>query len=409
MLHLAQGHTRNKRPDPEGFESQSVRPHLPLQFAHGGCASFTHLSPLMTSFNTSVYGGSRDLSNYEGPRFYPSSSGGVSVMSSMAGSVLPTSLDSSESFPPAMVINPVAPAIPSATSVLVLAAQPTATTVKVEQAPPQTIKDRPFNLGIKSILDKETWTNVKKVINAHLLCPPYWPGLSKQLITTAENAAASSWWEEVVTFFCKLPVSDMFVKMPKFDGKGFEMLAYIDSHFNPSGAVDSLSHIFDLINIKQNDDEPVVSLKACFSRVFLSLKMGGISIDSAVQVGFMLCALLSCYQAVVQEFCLGRHLLTAANLQTVIEQCINYDKGPQAGPVGKDCKVPKSPSANTAGTNVGEGKNAYKALVGKPFKYHFGHWKKALAENKSKCMFHHDTAWSLTTRLMIVPFSKSLE
>jgi hypothetical protein len=95
-------------------------------------------------------------------------------------------------------------------------------------------------------------------------------------ITTAENAAASGWWEEVVVFVCKPLVSE-FVEMLEFNRKGFEMLAYINSHFNPSGAVNSLSHIFHLIDIKQKDDKPVISIKARFSRVFLSLKMGGIS------------------------------------------------------------------------------------------------------------------------------------
>ncbi len=46
----------------------------------------------------------------------------------------------------------------------------------------------------------------------------------------------------------------------------------------------------------------MVSLKAQFSRVFAILKMGGISINLALQVGFMLRAFLSCYQAVIQEF-----------------------------------------------------------------------------------------------------------
>ncbi len=86
----------------------------------------------------------------------------------------------------------------------------------------------------------------------------------------------------MVAFFCKPPILDLVVEMPKFNGKGFEMLAHINNHFNPSGAVDTLNHIFDLINLKQKQDEPVVSLKVRFSRVFLSLKMGGISIDSAL-------------------------------------------------------------------------------------------------------------------------------
>ncbi len=83
------------------------------------------------------------------------------------------------------------------------------------------------------------------------------------------------------------------------------MLAYINNHFNPSAAVDTLSSIFDLIDLKQTEDKQVVSLKAQFLRVFATLKMGGISIDLALQVGLMLRALLSCYQAVIQEFRVG--------------------------------------------------------------------------------------------------------
>jgi len=99
--------------------------------------------------------------------------------------------------------------------------------------------------------------------------------------------------------------------------------------------------------------------------------MGGIRIDSALQVGFMLRALLHRYQAVVQEFCLGRHTLTEASLQAVVEQCTNYNKDPWKGPVGKDGKpMPRgTPSANVAGT---DSKNPYEALSAKSFNYHFG-------------------------------------
>jgi hypothetical protein len=71
------------------------------------------------------------------------------------------------------------------------------------------------------------------------------------------------------------------------------MIEYIDKYFNPSGAVDSLGCIFDLINIKQASNKLVVSLKVRFSQVFASLKMGGVDTGLALQVGFMLCALLS--------------------------------------------------------------------------------------------------------------------
>ncbi len=80
------------------------------------------------------------------------------------------------------------------------------------------------------------------------------------------------------------------------------MINYINKHFNPSGAVDSLGYIFDLIDIKQEPDELLVTLQVRFSPVFTSLKMGGMDIASALQVGFMLRALLSCYNTVVTDF-----------------------------------------------------------------------------------------------------------
>ena len=178
------------------------------------------------------------------------------------------------------------------------------------------------------------------------------------------------WWEEVIAFYCKPPVSDLFVEESRFDGKVFKMIAQIDQHFNPSGAVDLLGCIFDLIDIKQSDQESVITLKVCFLKIFSALKRGGISIDSALQVGFMLCVLLHRYQAVAQEFCIGRHSLSAASLQMVVEQCTNYDKDPWKGPIGKDGKIPcPTPSANPAGS---EGENPYNILSAKSFNYHFG-------------------------------------
>jgi hypothetical protein len=76
--------------------------------------------------------------------------------------------------------------------------------------------------------------------------------------------AASVWWEEVIAYFCEPPVSDMFVGKTCFDGKGFECIDYIDRHFHPSGAIDALGYIFDLIDIKQKDNKPVFPSK-CIS------------------------------------------------------------------------------------------------------------------------------------------------
>ncbi len=92
---------------------------------------------------------------------------------------------------------------------------------------------------------------------------------------------------------------DLFVEESCFDGKGFEMLNYIEKHFNLSSAIDLLGYIFDLIDIKQGADEPVVTLRVRFSRIFALLKMGGVDIGSALQVGFMLRSLLLRYSAVV--------------------------------------------------------------------------------------------------------------
>jgi len=185
-------------------------------------------------------------------------------MSSIAGSMIPTSSDSSESAP------------------------------SLDLAPPKptfqqmAIKDKPSDMGIKPITDKESWTDAKKIIDARLRRAPYWSRESKQLITTDANATASVWWEEVIAFYCKPPVLDLFVEESRFDGKGFEMIAHIDQHFNPSGTVNSMGYIFDLIHIKQLDQESVITLKARFSKIFSAPKMGGIRIDLALQVGFML-------------------------------------------------------------------------------------------------------------------------
>ncbi len=98
----------------------------------------------------------------------------------------------------------------------------------------------------KPITDMETWTDAKQIINAHLHQAPYWSGESKELVMTVSYATASVWWEEVIAFYCKLLVSDLFV-----EGKGFKMILHIDHH--SSGTVDSLGYIFDLIDIKQRD------------------------------------------------------------------------------------------------------------------------------------------------------------
>jgi hypothetical protein len=284
---------------------------------------------------------------------------GSSVPTSTPGSIVPTSMDSSLSKsllspPPDTDPPPITPAV---------------------YAP---IKDKPSDMGIKDIVDKDSWTDAKKVINACLRRAPFSPGPSKSLITTANNAVASAWWEEVIVYHCKPPVLDLFVEESCFDGKGFKMIAYIDAHFNPSEAVDSLGYVFDMIDIKQAPEESVVTLKACFSRIFTSLKMGGISINASLQVGFMLRTLCSAYQAVVQEVCLGCHSLSTASLQTVVEQCVLYNKDPWKGPVGHDGKPVRNPLANMA--DLGEHGDLYERIMAQIFGYHMNCWHKGVVQ-----------------------------
>jgi hypothetical protein len=105
-----------------------------------------------------------------------------------------------------------------------------------------------------------------------------------------ENLVVSARWEELLYFHLKPPVHDLFVEESRFDGKGFKMIENIDKYFNLSSAVNSLGYIFDLIDIKQASNEPVVTLKARFSQVFASLKMGGVDIRLALQL--VLCYVL---------------------------------------------------------------------------------------------------------------------
>jgi hypothetical protein len=182
---------------------------------------------------------------------------------------------------------------------------------------------------------------------------------------------ASAWWEEVIIYYCKPPVSDLFMEESHFDQKGSEMIAYIDAHFNPSGAIDSLRYIVDLIDIKQLANKLVVALKACFSQLFALMKMGGITINSLLQISFILRVLQVGYQAVVQEFCLGWHSLTSASIQTVNNQCILYNKDPWRGSVGCDGKPVHASSANAAAVPANkDSSNPYKVLSTKPYNYH---------------------------------------
>ncbi len=185
------------------------------------------------------------------------------------------------------------------------------------------------------------------------------------------------------------------------------MIEHIDKYFNSSGTVDSLSHMFDLIDIKQVQDESVITLKARFSRVLASLKMGGVAIDWALQVGFMLWALLSSYHGVVQDFRLGRHSLSTVTLQMVADQCVAYDKDPWKGPVDKTGKPIRTPSANAAGTS-GNKANPYEAMALCSFGLHVSCWHSGCKENSEKCMVCHNTSTKPAHHTKDCPILKQL-
>jgi hypothetical protein len=197
------------------------------------------------------------------------------------------------------------------------------------------IKDKPSNLGLKDITNKKSWIEGRKIIDACLHHLPYCPSvISKALVTMPENQAASSCWEEVIYYYVKPPVSNLFVENTQFDQEGIEMIAHIDQYFHPSGAIDSLGCIFQLTNIKEGKDEPVITLKEQFSCLFGSLKIGGLNIEPPLQVGFMLRSLLSTYHRVVNDFKLGCHSFTTALLQIVVDQALlrirTHGRGPSA-------------------------------------------------------------------------------
>jgi hypothetical protein len=111
-------------------------------------------------------------------------------MLSVAGSMLSPPLDSSDTATQAAPL----PTQHHSPAFLPLTDIPALAPVSSHPALPVTIKDKPSDMGMYPIIDKESWTKAKKIINARLRCTPYWPGESKELITMAANASASVWW-----------------------------------------------------------------------------------------------------------------------------------------------------------------------------------------------------------------------
>ncbi len=141
--------------------------------------------------------------------------------------------------------------LPSGDSVISV---PQSTFPSSPRSPPliTSIKDKPSDMGLKDITDKDLWIKTNVVIDSRLHCAPYRPSpTSKALVTMPDNVVASAWWELVLYFYFKPPVHDLFVEESRIDGKGFKMIEYIDKYCHLLGAVDSLGYIFDLIEIKQ--------------------------------------------------------------------------------------------------------------------------------------------------------------
>ncbi len=79
-----------------------------------------------------------------------------------------------------------------------------------------TIKDKPSDMGLKEITNKDSWMDAKQAIDAHLRCMLLLPEPSMKLVTTPTNVAVSEWWEEVIVYYCKPPVSNLFVEKLQF-------------------------------------------------------------------------------------------------------------------------------------------------------------------------------------------------
>jgi hypothetical protein len=139
--------------------------------------------------------------------------------------------------------------------------------------------------------------------------------------------------------------------------------------------------------------------------------MGGINIDSPLQVGFMLRSLLPTYHGMVKDFKLGRHSLTTALLQTIVDQCTSYDKNPWKGPVSKDGKPPRSPLATAAGASVPlgrDGTHPFKAIATLNFNNHCNHWQYNCKDGSEKCLICYNTLLDKAHDLKDCPILKRI-
>ena len=87
------------------------------------------------------------------------------------------------------------------------------------------------------ISDKPSYLKCLPFIKVILRNDLYSTGLSDDsLVTTPENKEASGWWEMVLWGATDSAAQDVCTSSgSQFDRKGFEMLAALEHHFNPSG------------------------------------------------------------------------------------------------------------------------------------------------------------------------------
>jgi hypothetical protein len=103
-------------------------------------------------------------------------------------------------------------------------------------------------------------------------------------------------------------------------------------------------------------------------------------------VGFS--GLSSCmqYHGLVEDFHLGHHSLATSRLQSVIDQCIAYDKDTWKGPVGWDGNPHAYPWLMWWGASGGDGSNPYDAMCSVSFNKHQTQWHFTCKDRSEECL-----------------------
>jgi hypothetical protein len=97
-----------------------------------------------------------------------------------------------------------------------------------------------------------------------------------------------------------------------------------------------------------------------------------------------------------------------ALLQTIMNQCISYEKDPWKGPIGKDGKVSRNPLVNAAHVSSSASSNPYEALANLLFRKHLNHWRYNCKVNSEKCLVCHNTSQDKPHNAKDCPISKKI-